>query len=233
MADALPCGARRVVRRAGVKSLLNQYLRWAIRLRPYLFDVSAEDWDDPRRAGGRGVWPLVLGDPGQGRRADAGTVGPPIFKGQLTRRCKWTTVTIDLARHASACALSRCRTGSLPWLPTGLVEVAGHDGRWARPLSARPTFGATSSAPCRFGGSCVLVCFTKNLREALLPADLSRIDKEGAQQPAVPMFGGLIRNFLGSGLYTLCGTRRLNRGFTTIMNEFGKYVYFIPNKYCT
>ncbi|MEO9779886.1 MAG: aldehyde dehydrogenase (NADP(+)) [Sedimentitalea sp.] len=166
MAEAYRDGARRVSEGAGVKPLLvtNCEGRSAA---PYLFDVSASDWQDNEELSEEVFGPLGLVI----RVKDAAQMKEiaESFKGQLTATLQMQDGDIDLAR-ALLPVLERMAGRVLAnGFPTG-VEVCDsmvHGG----PYPASTNFGATSVGTLSIRRFLRPVCY-QDLPEALLPADL-------------------------------------------------------------
>lgn len=166
MAEAYRDGARRVSEGAGVKSLLATTCEGRSAA-PYLFDVSASDWQDNEDLSEEVFGPLGLVI----RVKDAAQMKEiaESFKGQLTATLQMQDGDIDLARDLLP--VLECMAGRVlaNGFPTG-VEVCDsmvHGG----PYPASTNFGATSVGTLSIRRFLRPVCY-QDLPEALLPADL-------------------------------------------------------------
>lgn len=166
MAEAYRDGARRVSEGAGVKSLLATACEGRSAA-PYLFDVSASDWQDNEDLSEEVFGPLGLVI----RVKDAAQMKEiaESFKGQLTATLQMQDGDIDLARDLLPVLERMAGRVLANGFPTG-VEVCDsmvHGG----PYPASTNFGATSVGTLSIRRFLRPVCY-QDLPEALLPADL-------------------------------------------------------------
>lgn len=166
MAEAYRDGARRVSEGAGVKSLLATACEGRSAA-PYLFDVSARDWQDNEVLSEEVFGPLGLVI----RVKDAAQMKEiaESFKGQLTATLQMQDGDIDLARDLLPVLERMAGRVLVNGFPTG-VEVCDsmvHGG----PYPASTNFGATSVGTLSIRRFLRPVCY-QDLPEALLPTDL-------------------------------------------------------------
>ncbi|MEP3328910.1 aldehyde dehydrogenase (NADP(+)) [Sedimentitalea sp.] len=166
MAKAYRDGARRVSEGAGVKSLLATACEGRSAA-PYLFDVSANDWQDNEDLSEEVFGPLGLVI----RVKDAAQMKEiaESFKGQLTATLQMQDGDIDLGRDLLPVLERMAGRVLANGFPTG-VEVCDsmvHGG----PYPASTNFGATSVGTLSIRRFLRPVCY-QDLPEALLPVDL-------------------------------------------------------------